>query len=62
MIRTITFELEKMPLTCFECNFAQKKYCWASCPFLETSREDGEPTPKDCPLKLKNKNKKYNFK
>ena len=61
MTRTITIEIKEMPKTCFDCNFSKKVYCWASCPFLQTSREDGEPIPKDCPLKLKNKNKIYNF-
>lgn len=61
MTRTITFEIEGMPTTCFECPFAKIAYCWASCPFLQSCREDGEPTPKNCPLKLKNKNKIYNF-
>lgn len=61
MIRTITIQMEDIPKTCFNCDFAKKKYCWAKCPFLQSCREDGEPTPKNCPLKLKNKNKIYNF-
>lgn len=61
MTRTITFEIEEIPTTCFICPFAKKEYCWATCPFLQSCREDGEPTPKNCPLKLKNKNKIYNF-
>ena len=59
--RTITIKIKEMPVTCFECGFAKKSYCWATCPFLSITREDGEPTPKECPLKLKNKNKIYNF-
>lgn len=61
MTRTITIEIEEMPKTCFDCIFSKKVYFCASCPFLKTERIDGEPTPKDCPLKLKNKNKIYNF-
>ena len=61
MTRTITIEIEEMPKTCFDCGFAKKEYCWAFCPFLTTCREDGTPTPIECPLKTKNKNKKYKF-
>lgn len=61
MTRTITIQMENKPRTCFDCDFAKKEFCWARCPFLQSCREDGEPTPKDCPLKLKNKDKIYNF-
>ena len=59
--RTITMKIKKMPTTCFECDFAKASYYWATCPFLSISREDGQPIPKECPLKIKNKNKIYNF-
>lgn len=61
MTRQITLNISKMPETCFDCPFAAKAYCWATCPFLNTTKEDGEETPKGCPLKLKNINKAYNF-
>jgi hypothetical protein len=61
MKRQITFNISKVPETCFDCPFAAKAYCYATCPFLNTVREDEEPTPKACPLKLKNIDKAYNF-
>lgn len=61
MTRTITIQMEDMPKTCFKCDFAKKEYYLASCPFLQSWRKDGELTPSNCPLKLKNKNKSYNF-
>lgn len=61
MTRQITFNISEMPKTCFDCLFAARAYCYAACPFLNTVKEDGEKTPKDCPLKLKNVNKAYNF-
>lgn len=61
MLRTITIEMEDFPTTCFNCDFAETSYCWAKCPFIDTVREDGQPLPKDCPLKAKNKNKIYKY-
>ena len=56
---TINIEMEK-PHTCFDCDFSQKEYCWATCHFLNKTTEDGNPIPKECPLK-KNQNKIYNY-
>ena len=61
MTFTINFELEEEPNTCFDCPFSCKYYYFATCPFLKTLRKDGEYRPKNCPLKHKNKNKKYSF-
>jgi len=61
MIRTISVNLEEMPLTCFDCMFSSKEYFYATCPFLQCTIEDGAPTPKKCPLKKKNYNQIYTF-
>lgn len=61
MKRSINVEIDEMPTTCFECLFAKKSYCWATCPFTSETKEDGEPTSKNCPLKKKNEDKIYNF-
>ena len=62
MIRTINIEMGSFPTTCFECDFAKKEYCWATCPFLDITTEDMQPIPKNCPLKKKNKDKIYRLK
>ena len=61
MIRQITFNVSRIPETCSDCPFAAKDDSYATCPFLNTVKADGEETPKGCPLKLKNVNKAYNF-
>lgn len=57
---TINIEMEK-PHTCFECDFSKKEYCWATCHFLNKTTEDGDPIPRECPLKRKNQDKIYNY-
>lgn len=61
MVATINVEIEEMPRTCFDCPFSKTEYIWATCPFLQETREDNMATPKNCPLKAKNKGKKYTF-
>ena len=61
MLKTINVEIESFPNTCFDCCFSVKKYYWAVCPFLNTTKEDGQPIPKECPLKEKNSKKTYKF-
>ena len=45
---TLNLNYEK-PKTCFDCFFSKKEYCWATCMFLQTIREDGKKPPKTCP-------------
>ena len=61
IVRTINIEIERVPETCFDCPFSKKEYCWATCHFLQETREDGMAPSKNCPLKPKNRNKKYTF-
>jgi hypothetical protein len=59
MVRTIQIEMDNFPTTCFDCDFSKKEYCWATCPFLNITTEDRQPTPSRCPLKKKNAKKVY---
>ena len=61
MVVTINLEMEEMPRTCLDCPFSKVEYYWATCPFLQETREDGMAPSKNCPLKAKNKGKKYTF-
>jgi len=62
MIVPINVQIDEEVRSCFDCPFAKKEYCYSTCPFLDPIyREDGEPIPKKCPLKNKNRNKIYKF-
>ena len=61
MLFTINIEMDKEPTTCFDCDFASKFYCWATCPFLKTTYEDEKAKPRKCPLRKRVKPIAYSF-